>query len=61
MVESSELGKRSFDIKVTGQEGSIPMMGFGTATIKGDEIVEAAYQALLAGYRHLDCALLYGN
>jgi diketogulonate reductase-like aldo/keto reductase len=37
------------------------MMGFGTATLKGNDVVEASCAALKAGFRHLDCALLYGN
>lgn len=56
-----ELGKKSFPIKVKGQEGSIPQMGFGTATIKEEACVVAVEAALKAGYRHLDTALLYGN
>jgi len=36
-------------------------MGLGTASIKGDATIEATCAGLKAGFRHLDCALLYGN
>ena len=51
----------SFSFKVQGQEGVIPALGFGTATIRGDECVKATKEALAAGYRMLDTALLYAN
>jgi diketogulonate reductase-like aldo/keto reductase len=39
----------------------IPLVGFGTWQIKGDDAVRAVSTALEAGYRHLDTATVYGN
>jgi 2,5-diketo-D-gluconate reductase A len=41
--------------------GAMPLLGFGTWQIKGDEAVAATSAALQAGYRHLDTAKVYGN
>jgi 2,5-diketo-D-gluconate reductase A len=39
----------------------MPLLGFGTWQIKGDDAVRAASAALECGYRHLDTATVYGN
>ena len=39
----------------------MPLLGFGTWQIKGEEAVTATAAALDAGYRHLDTATVYGN
>ncbi|MGH6726672.1 MAG: aldo/keto reductase [Pseudolabrys sp.] len=39
----------------------IPMIGFGTMTLKGDICVQAVKTALQLGYRHIDTAWFYGN
>ena len=39
----------------------IPLLGFGTWQITGQEAVDATSAALEAGYRHLDTATVYGN
>ena len=39
----------------------MPLLGFGTWQIKGDDAVRAVSAALEAGYRHLDTAHVYGN
>jgi diketogulonate reductase-like aldo/keto reductase len=39
----------------------IPVIGFGTMTLKGDLCVELVEAALQLGYRHLDTAQMYGN
>jgi len=41
--------------------GRMPLLGFGTWQIKGDDAVRATARALEAGYRHLDTATVYGN
>ena len=41
--------------------GSMPLLGFGTWQIKGEDAVRATAAALDAGYRHLDTATVYGN
>src|SRR5262245_12932268 len=50
------------DDAATLQHGSrMPLLGFGTWQIKGDDAVRATTTALETGYRHLDTALVYGN
>lgn len=39
----------------------MPLLGFGTWQITGDEAVTATAAALSAGYRHIDTATVYGN
>src|SRR5689334_12638369 len=39
----------------------MPLLGFGTWQIKGQDAVRATSAALEAGYRHLDTATVYGN
>jgi 2,5-diketo-D-gluconate reductase A len=41
--------------------GAIPLVGFGTWQLKGDECYAACIAAFEAGYRHLDTAAMYGN
>jgi diketogulonate reductase-like aldo/keto reductase len=50
------------DHTVSLTEGSrIPLLGFGTWQIKGQDAVRATSAALETGYRHLDTATVYGN
>ncbi len=50
------------DLAATLPSGArMPLLGFGTWQIKGDEAVAATSAALAAGYRHLDTATVYGN
>ena len=50
------------DRTVTLTEGSrIPLLGFGTWQLKGQDAVGAPSAALATGYRHLDTATVYGN
>src|SRR5690348_6184256 len=50
------------DDTVTLTQGTaMPLLGFGTWQIKGDDAVRATATALEAGYRHLDTATVYGN
>ncbi|MEO6511653.1 MAG: aldo/keto reductase [Nocardioides sp.] len=41
--------------------GAIPLVGFGTWQLKGDECYAACLAAFEAGYRHLDTATMYAN
>ncbi|OJJ43931.1 hypothetical protein ASPZODRAFT_168775 [Penicilliopsis zonata CBS 506.65] len=48
--------------KVTLNTGaSLPQLGFGTWQSAPGEVGEAVYEALKAGYRHLDFATIYEN
>lgn len=40
---------------------SIPKVGFGLWKVAQDVCADTVYQAIKAGYRHLDCAADYGN
>ena len=40
---------------------SIPALGFGTWNLDKSNASEAVSVALRTGYRHLDCAAIYGN
>lgn len=40
---------------------SMPLLGFGTWQIRGNEAYRAVRHALETGYRHLDTATMYGN
>ena len=40
---------------------TIPQIGFGFWKVAREEAADTAYEAIKAGYRHLDCACDYGN
>ncbi len=40
---------------------TIPSIGFGFWKVAREDAADVAYQAIEAGYRHLDCAADYGN
>jgi 2,5-diketo-D-gluconate reductase A len=42
-------------------DGRIPLLGFGTWQITGQQATDAVAWALEAGYRHVDTATMYGN
>jgi diketogulonate reductase-like aldo/keto reductase len=49
------------DTLTLSQGTRMPLLGFGTWQIKGEEAFRATSTALEAGYRHLDTATVYGN
>jgi 2,5-diketo-D-gluconate reductase A len=49
------------DDSVSLAHGTMPLLGFGTWQISGDEAAEATAVALESGYRHLDTATMYRN
>lgn len=48
-------------IDLADDGGRLPLIGFGTWRLRGDEAYESVGWALEAGYRHLDTAAMYGN
>jgi diketogulonate reductase-like aldo/keto reductase len=49
------------DIVTLAEGARMPLLGFGTWQIKGQDALRATSAALEAGYRHLDTATIYGN
>ncbi|PSN19397.1 hypothetical protein C7271_07520 [filamentous cyanobacterium CCP5] len=45
----------------TTADGLIPLLGFGTYQLSGDNAVAMVEHALRVGYRHIDTAQMYGN
>ena len=41
--------------------GSMPLLGFGTWNVATSNASDVVSTALITGYRHLDCAAIYGN
>ena len=39
----------------------LPLIGLGTWLSKSNEVYDAVIEAIQAGYRHIDCAYIYGN
>jgi len=40
---------------------SIPLLGYGTWNLESSNVSKAVSIALQTGYKHLDCAAVYGN
>lgn len=40
---------------------TIPLLGFGTWNLKDSNNSDAVSLAIQTGYRHIDCAAIYGN
>ena len=40
---------------------SMPLLGFGTWNLHGENATQAVSIAIQTGYRHIDCATAYGN
>jgi diketogulonate reductase-like aldo/keto reductase len=53
-------GNDEFSVDLPGG-GKLPLLGFGTWQLSGDEAKEATEHALRAGYRHVDTATMYRN
>jgi 2,5-diketo-D-gluconate reductase A len=61
MTDSSTPAQLPPDTVTLPSGAQMPLLGFGTWQIKGDDAVTATAAALESGYRHLDTATVYGN
>ena len=50
-----------FQQPLTAKPSSIPSLGFGTWNLDRSNVSAAVSAALQAGFRHIDCATVYGN
>ena len=47
---------------ITQNDGRVlPLLGLGTWQAPEPEVENAVYEAIRVGYRHIDCAFIYGN
>jgi diketogulonate reductase-like aldo/keto reductase len=56
---AKDKGSRMHSVDANG--ATIPALGLGTWTLKGDECSEMVAHAIEVGYRHLDTAAMYKN
>ena len=61
MTDSAQMPQIPDDAVTFASGGRMPLLGFGTWQIRGDEATAATEVALEAGYRHVDTATMYEN
>ena len=61
MTESSRTLKVPGEVATLRSGRRMPLLGFGTWQLKGQQASEATAAALEVGYRHIDTASVYGN
>ncbi|MGC1208696.1 MAG: aldo/keto reductase [Ornithinimicrobium sp.] len=61
MPETRALPSLPADVVTLNGKDVMPLLGFGTWELKGDDAATATAAALKAGYRHIDTATVYAN
>lgn len=61
MTDSAQMPQFPDEAVTFASGGRMPLLGFGTWQIRGDEATAATEAALEAGYRHVDTATIYEN
>lgn len=63
-MEIKKIDPAAVPYKILNSGSKIPAMGigtFGSDNYSNDTVANAVEQAIRAGYRHIDCAAVYGN
>ncbi|KAI4261038.1 MAG: hypothetical protein L6R42_003756 [Xanthoria sp. 1 TBL-2021] len=62
-IAAAALGSNQVQVQqpLTSEFSKIPSLGFGTWNLDQSNVSEAVSAALHTGYRHIDCATVYGN
>lgn len=62
-IAAAALGRNQVQVQqpLTSDVSKIPSLGFGTWNLAQSNVSEAVSAALHTGYRHIDCATIYGN
>lgn len=61
VAAAAALGGNNLQLPLAVKPSTIPSLGFGTWNLDKSNVTEAVSAALEAGYRHIDCATIYGN
>ncbi|MBK7103730.1 MAG: aldo/keto reductase [Ignavibacteriae bacterium] len=61
---NSEIKPKNVPLKILNNGSEIPVIGlgtFGSDSVDSETVAETVKNAIIGGYRHIDCASVYGN